>query len=343
MSCTKVCLMLLAAGGILIAILIQLALHPNTEHVTICDELTSSELSKHQHFFQLKDKRMLEYFRFGDENSETYLLVLHGVMTDGSVSLRNNKIFKQLNLNVISPSLPGWGLSDPTKHNSFDNSSILDDATDIIELMNGLNITKFMIGAWSAGAMYGLGIASILGDTDRIEKLGLFVPVSMYYGKCRPYKSDIETNIRYMLGLRYIRDVLGMITRYTVSLSFVEQQMIEQMSNKYENDENGRLKGTKIWNASKRSLCRSWIGLNTMSKYIVSDWNDINFKNVAKVEKILVTSNLNDTINVPTMQTCLQNLIRKQNGQSRLLQFSNKTHMDVMWQTKDLLNRLITL
>ena len=106
-----------------------------------------------------------------------------------------------------------------------------------------------------------------------------------------------------------------------------------------ENDENGKLKAKNIWDASKRSLCRSWIGLNTMSKYIVSDWSEINFNTISKIDKILIVSNLNDTINVPAMQTCLHGLIQG----SKLIQIENKTHMDVMWQTQDLLKQLLSL
>ena len=92
-----------------------------------------------------------------------------------------------------------------------------------------------------------------------------------------------------------------------------------------------------IWNSAKRSFCKSWNGLNTMSKYIVSDWNDINFNKISKINKIMIVSNNNDTINIPPMQYCLHNLLDK----STLIKIPNKTHVDVMDQTEDLLNRIL--
>ena len=312
--CFGTCLLFL----FLIPILLQFALNPPESNDDLCNELTSKQLKPYHNLFKLSDGRTLEYFHFGDIKSKTYLLVVHGVMTDGSVSYRNNEIFKKLKLNVISPSIPGWGLSSPSK-----TESILDDANDYIELMDSLNINKFILCGWSAGGMYSLAISSLI--PNRIIKLGLFVPVSMYYGKCNPWSTKFETNLRYFLGIKYIRDIMSMLTSNMITASFsdkyIKPSTMEQI----------------IWNSAKRSFCKSWNGLNTMSKYIVSDWNDINFNKISKINKIMIVSNNNDTINIPPMQYCLHNLLDK----STLIKIPNKTHVDVMDQTEDLLNRIL--
>ena len=95
-----------------------------------------------------------------------------------------------------------------------------------------------------------------------------------------------------------------------------------------------------VWNSLKRSFCKSRNGLNTMSEYIISDWSEINFEDkVSSIEKVLISSNLKDEINLPTMQQCLKSLIHG----SVLIEYENKTHNDVMTQTKELLTNLVEL
>eukprot|EP01084_Bolivina_argentea_P211478 359743_1 len=323
MGWCKCCLHIIAISLVFIAVLLQYALNPTESDNTYCNELTDDEVKPYHNLFNLSDGRTLEYFHFGDINSNNYLLTIHGVMTEGSVSYRNNKFFKHLNLNVIAPSIPGWGMSSVSKQQSSKTRhlhSILNDANDVMELINYLKINKFMLGGWSAGALYAMAIASIY--PNRITKLGLFVPLSMYYDKCEPFPTKMETNIRYFLGVKYVRHVMSMITSNLITNSYMENYIKPQNMN------------DMVWNSMKRSFCKSYNGLNVMSEYVVSNWSDINFNQISKINKVIISSNLNDTINIPAMQRCLNKLIKG----SKLIEFHNKTHYDVMKQTETLLN-----
>ena len=311
------------------AILLQFALDDTeSDDDNYCAKLTSNDVEEYQHLFTLSDGRTLEYFHFGDVHSENFLLTLHGVMTEGSISYRNHQLFKDLNLNVISPSIPGCGQSSSSKKISKSNTgghSIINDAKDFIQLMDYLQIKQFMLAGWSAGAQYALGVASL--DPNRISKLGLFVPVSMYYGKCTPFATEIETNIRYFMGTPYIRHIMSMMTANLISNEFLGEYIKP-------NDMKAM-----VWNSLKRSFCKSRNGLTIMSEYVISDWSDIDFDKVSKIGKVIISSNLNDTLNIPSMQKCLDSLI----DGAVLIEFENKTHFDVMEQTQDLLNTLIKL
>ena len=239
--------------------------------------------------------------------------------------------FFPINLNVISPSIPGWGMSSKSAPKERVGNTltskhlIMNDAKDFMELMDSLKIDKFMLGGWSAGAQYALALATF--NPKRIIKLGLFVPVAMYYEKCNPFATEIEANIRYFLGVKYIRDVMSMITANMITSSFMEQYIRP-------NDMD-----SMVWNSLKRAFCKSRNGLNIMSEYIISDWNEIDFDKVSSIGKILISSNLNDQANPPKMQKCLNQLI----DGSVLITYENKSHHDVMLQTEELLTKLIEL
>ena len=76
------------------------------------------------------------------------------------------------------------------KNGTIDQHSIINDAKDFMELMDELKIDKFMLGGWSAGAQYALAIATL--NPQRISKLGLFVPVSMYYGNVHHFQQRFK-------------------------------------------------------------------------------------------------------------------------------------------------------
>eukprot|EP01084_Bolivina_argentea_P232984 392519_1 len=131
--------------------------------------------------------------------------------------------------------------------------------------------------------------------------------------------------MRYFFGMKYVRDLLSVITSTLITNSFMEQYIRPTHMKPI------------IWNSLQRSFCKSWSGLTSMSKYIISDWSDIDFNALATIDKIMISSNLNDTINVPSMQQCLHRLL---NG-SVLITIPNATHHDVMDQATDLLNRFV--
>ena len=285
----------------------------------LCQRLTPKNMELYQHFMMLDDGIELEYFHIGNTKSDNILLVIHGVLSDGSISVDNNEMFKELNLNVISPSLPGWGMSTINASNPY-SFNITCVSHQLMELMTKLGYNKFMVAGWSAGAMYAIGMASLY--PDNIQKMGLYVPVSPYHTLCNPFSNYFKQQLRILPARQYIRDILSMVFSKIAVNGFIPNI-----------DKNN----TSLKNNMKRCLCQTWKGLTSMNAHIISDYNGINWDNIKA--KTLIISHLNDTLNIPSMQQCLHNKIKS----STLKEVPNMNHFDIMKTSQNNIQSLLLL
>jgi len=95
------------------------------------------------------------------------LVLVHGFLGSSSMWL-NQKIFFEKNFKVITPNLPGFGLSQ----NVTPAKSIEEMANTIIEYLNKNEINKFNLLGHSMGGMIVQEMANKVGD--KIEKLICF-------------------------------------------------------------------------------------------------------------------------------------------------------------------------
>lgn len=105
----------------------------------------------------LPDGRLMKGAEYGDERGQS-VLWCHG--TPGSrlqVTPAMAQAASELGLRLIVPDRPGYGLSDP--HSS---RSILDWPTDVVGLMDSLEVGQFGVVGFSLGGMYALACAHAL-------------------------------------------------------------------------------------------------------------------------------------------------------------------------------------
>lgn len=122
---------------------------------------------------KLKDGRTLGFAEYGDPNGKL-LFYLHGWP---SSRLRTNiydKICKSLNIRLISPDRPGYGLSDPKE-----DRTLLGYCDDLVELADSLNLNKFSVVGVSGGGPYAAACAYAI--PQRITKTGIVVGLGPVY------------------------------------------------------------------------------------------------------------------------------------------------------------------
>lgn len=120
---------------------------------------------------ELGDGRILEYFITppnGLHNQETNtILFIHGFVMTGrfipKLLERYQDELTQKNIRIISPSIPGWGLS--TSNPSHTLGAF---AEDVEQLVDHLGIKTFSIVGFSYGGPHAAAVANLLRDRGTI-------------------------------------------------------------------------------------------------------------------------------------------------------------------------------
>jgi len=123
-------------------------------------------------FLVLPGGRILEYFSCGQVASSKVLVALHGAFTTGKSTCDFvSSAAEDLNMHIISPSLPGWGLSSPSS-----NNDINEFAHDLRLLVDHLKIQEFGLAGTSMGGPFAVSVLAAL--PERVSWLLLMVPAA---------------------------------------------------------------------------------------------------------------------------------------------------------------------
>jgi pimeloyl-ACP methyl ester carboxylesterase len=122
--------------------------------------------------------RLLEYFEFGASKSDATatLLLLHGAMTTGALWQTHDEWAKRRKVRIISPSLPGWGLSE---HKGIDSMTQPQEfVLDVVHLMSTVEISRFHVAGASLGSVYAAQIAASTHTSAMVGNVMLYVPMA---------------------------------------------------------------------------------------------------------------------------------------------------------------------
>ena len=126
--------------------------------------LSSSQLDQ---TFVLPDGRTLGYAEYGSSNGIP-LFYFHGYPSSRIEPIPVHEIAQKLNLRLIAPDRPGFGLSSLQS-----NRRILDWPTDVLSIAQHLELGRFAVMGCSGGGPYALACAySIPGDV--LSGVGVF-------------------------------------------------------------------------------------------------------------------------------------------------------------------------
>ncbi|CAN5184366.1 alpha/beta hydrolase [soil metagenome] len=127
-------------------------------------------LNSENNIFVLRDGRKLGYAEYGDPHGKP-IFFFHGWPSSRLQAQNLDLIGKNLQIRIISPDRPGYGLSDFKI-----DRTLLSWPDDIVELADKLNIHKFSIIGLSGGGPYAAVCAYKI--PERIIKSGIVVGLS---------------------------------------------------------------------------------------------------------------------------------------------------------------------
>lgn len=118
---------------------------------------------------KLRDGRILGWADYGDRSGRP-VLAFHGAPACRVMFAVADTAARRLDLRIIAPDRPGYGLSDPLR-----GRSLGDWAGDVAQLMDHLAIGRAAVLAISGGGPYAIATAAQLGP--RIRGLALVSPL----------------------------------------------------------------------------------------------------------------------------------------------------------------------
>lgn len=123
---------------------------------------------------KLPDGRRMGYAEYGDAHGLPVLFCHGSAGSRLSVSDEMAQTLQALNVRLIAPDRPGYGLSDP-----MPERTLLDWPQDVSALINALGIKRFRVMGYSMGAPYALACAQALSE--------MVAGVSIIGGACSKY------------------------------------------------------------------------------------------------------------------------------------------------------------
>jgi pimeloyl-ACP methyl ester carboxylesterase len=137
----------------------------------------------------LRDGRVMEFFEHGatEADASITLIAIHGAQTTGKLFEILNPWGKQAKIRIISPSLPGFGLSsyDPANH------TVDSWVKDLEELTDFLGVERFHVVGTSLGSIYAAAVPVLFCRPDNVLHVMLYVAFAPQAPDNDPLKGSI--------------------------------------------------------------------------------------------------------------------------------------------------------
>ncbi|OGY56318.1 MAG: hypothetical protein A2Y84_01065 [Candidatus Colwellbacteria bacterium RBG_13_48_8] len=150
---------------------------------------------------KLKDGRWLSYAEYGDTEGQP-VFFFHGSHGSRLLAGFMHSTAQKLNLRIIAPERPGFGLSDFQPKRTF-----LDWPADVVELADHLKIRRFGILGHSGGAIYAAACAyKIPSRLSKVVLVSGAVPYEMksFYRRVAPHFRLLEFTAAYLPWLSWL-------------------------------------------------------------------------------------------------------------------------------------------
>ena len=138
-------------------------------------------------WIRLRSGSFLEWYEYGDKSSDTAVVMLHGINSTGRLWEFVDDYAKTQGFRVISPSLPGWGLSG----GNATGTPMEWAENDMKELLlHHLRLNKLYIFGASMGSVYAAALANALRE-NVVEALMLYVAFAPKSERHEPLKGSM--------------------------------------------------------------------------------------------------------------------------------------------------------
>ncbi len=157
--------------------------------------------------FQLKDGRHLQLAEFGDPHGIP-VIHIHGILGCRYERLPDDVTTRDLNIRLIIPDRPGYGLSDPAPGHGY-----LEYADDLLELLNYLELEQCFVMGLSVGAVYGSAFA--YKAPQRLQRLAM-ISTTPPFRSFADFK-DVPASLKLLIAFsKYLPSAAKMITEMAI-------------------------------------------------------------------------------------------------------------------------------
>jgi pimeloyl-ACP methyl ester carboxylesterase len=234
--------------------------------------------------------RLTEYFVYGasPQTATKSLLAIHGAMTTGQLWKEHDQWGRENNVLIICPSLPGWGLSEPSYDASMNLTRTPKDwaENDALLLLKTLGFSSenkvHLVGA-SLGSIYAAALASS-------EKTSPLIANVMLYVAFAPPSMTNDPLLNSQLRV------------------FSQMHSVPILARTFEKIVVLPLLRSSLPGDAGRSLKTQWEGLWKCTDDIYAPW-DFPYQSLTQQRKVVVVSGKSDNLAPPHNQQALRTLI----------------------------------
>lgn len=183
---------------------------------------------------QLKDGRRLGFAEYGDPTGKP-VIMFHDLWGNRTLRHPDDTILKQLGVRLIGIDRPGYGMSTRKP-----NHNLMDMVDDTMMLAKGLNISKFAVLGYSAGAPYALACAyrfpeiitgcAIVSSLPPMDDAQGFQAVNANYARLFQLAQNMEPFFRILMrGFFWFdvrRDPAYYIKELTATMPSIDQNIM---------------------------------------------------------------------------------------------------------------------
>jgi len=254
---------------------------------SITERQLKEQTDSNIHYHVLPDGRIIEYFEYGSpkDTAKHSILFLHGVMSSGSLWRIHNQWAISNSIHIISPSLPGWGLS--SKMWPLTNKTpTLWATSDIYSLLTTLgydsnNNNKIHVMGASLGSIFAVHLVAY--HPELIKNVMLYVAFA---------PADKEHDPLELSSLKFNANthripLFGRLLEKFIFLPIMRFLLPEE---------------------AMRSVSWQWEGLWQCTDIIYTNW-DFKIENLSKDRKVFIVSGDKDEISPPENQKILHKKI----------------------------------
>lgn len=232
----------------------------------------------------LPSGRMMEYFEYGasKDQAQHTLVALHGAMTTGKLWKIHDAWGIENKVRIISPSLPGWGLSEAMPiYTATPKEWANEDAIALLQQLGFSEQNQVHLMGASLGSIYAAALVSTPEATSMIKNVMLYVPFSPRTPEHNPLEGS------------QLKVFSQMHTFPTLARAFEKYVIVPLMRRFMDGD-------------AKRSVLEQWEGLWKCTDDIYGGW-EFDWKQIGNNggRKVIIVSGTKDDIAPPRNQEIL--------------------------------------
>jgi pimeloyl-ACP methyl ester carboxylesterase len=146
------------------------------------------------HLVRLEDGRFLSWCELGAPSSARVLVVNHGPGSSRLEMAFHDTLLEQLDLRVLAPERPGYGLSTALER----GRSVADWTGDVAQLLTATGVDEIEVAGYSEGGPHALALAASPRLAARIRHVTLVASLAPDLPRPSPFDLAVQERVRLL-------------------------------------------------------------------------------------------------------------------------------------------------